>query len=66
MVADLVKKPSKQVKTSKKNYTRRRVEAVRNRKSPSSSQDEDDDTEDENLPSSYHQISIQVRKLFLF
>nr|CAI5834185.1 unnamed protein product [Callosobruchus analis] len=47
----------------RKTTSRRRTEMYKGRKSPSSSPDEDEGSDEENVPSGYHQISIQLLDL---
>ncbi|VEN56541.1 unnamed protein product, partial [Callosobruchus maculatus] len=47
----------------RKTTSRRRTEMYKGRKSPSSSPDEDEGSDEENIPSGYHQISIQLLDL---
>ncbi|KAK9887809.1 hypothetical protein WA026_000124 [Henosepilachna vigintioctopunctata] len=47
----------------KKRSARRQNDAYKSRRSPTSSQDEEDSEDEENIPSGYHQISIQLLDL---
>ncbi|CAH1968968.1 unnamed protein product [Acanthoscelides obtectus] len=57
------KSSNREGRPKRKTTSRRRTEMYKGRKSPSSSPEEDEGSDEENLPSGYHQISIQLLDL---
>ncbi|KAJ8916109.1 hypothetical protein NQ315_004476 [Exocentrus adspersus] len=57
------KNSTRESRPRRKSLNRKRAEAYKNRKSPTSSPEEDEDSDEQGLPSGYHQISIQLLDL---